>query len=526
MLVTHWPLLRLPYFWDEAGYYIPAARDLYLTAALIPHSTMSNAHPPLVMAYLALAWKIFSYSPLVTRTAMLFIAALGLTGIFELARRVAGIGVAVASAIFVACYPVFFAQASLAHMDLAAAALTMWGLLFYIERRFPLAALWFALAALAKETAIIAPLALFAWDLLAPSSLHPSSCNVLFCHPERDLARGSPARSDIAPRKREDKIFWLLLPLLPLAAWYTFHFARTGYLFGNPEFFRYNLEATLSPLRIFFAALLRAWQVVGYMNLFVLTVAAALAMFFPAQKDGIQERQRSAIPVQLVFAVVIAAYWLVMSIIGGAVLARYMLPAIPLVIILCVSTLRRRVRGWPVAAALVAAAFLLGLFVNPPYVFAPEDNLAYRDYVELHQQAAGFLQAQRKFSQAHVLTAWPASDELAKPWLGYVRSPFKVLQLENFSRENLQAAITAPAFPAPTFDVALVFSTKYEPQRRLWMPQFWRRAQTRFFGYHSDLQPFAAAQVLGGRVVYEQRRAGQWVAVIEMPELRMAAADY
>src|SRR5437868_9567032 len=52
MLVTHWPLLRLPYFWDEAGYYIPAARDLYLTAALIPHSTMSNAHPPLVMAYL------------------------------------------------------------------------------------------------------------------------------------------------------------------------------------------------------------------------------------------------------------------------------------------------------------------------------------------------------------------------------------------------------------------------------------------------------------------------------------------
>ena len=25
------PLLRLPYFWDEAGYYIPAARDLLLT---------------------------------------------------------------------------------------------------------------------------------------------------------------------------------------------------------------------------------------------------------------------------------------------------------------------------------------------------------------------------------------------------------------------------------------------------------------------------------------------------------------
>ncbi len=52
-MLLHAPLLRLPYFWDEAGYYIPVARDLYLTGSLIPHSTLSNAHPPLVMAWLA-----------------------------------------------------------------------------------------------------------------------------------------------------------------------------------------------------------------------------------------------------------------------------------------------------------------------------------------------------------------------------------------------------------------------------------------------------------------------------------------
>jgi hypothetical protein len=78
LFVTHFPLLRLPYFWDEAGYYVPAARDLWLTGTLIPHSTPSNAHPPLVMAYLALAWKIFGYSPLVTRTAMLAVAGFAL----------------------------------------------------------------------------------------------------------------------------------------------------------------------------------------------------------------------------------------------------------------------------------------------------------------------------------------------------------------------------------------------------------------------------------------------------------------
>src|ERR1700758_389382 len=89
--LLHVPLLRLPYFWDEAGYYVPAARDLLLTGSVIPHSTPSNAHPPLVMAYLAAGWKLAGYSPSVTRTAMLLLAAFSLLGVFRLARRIANL---------------------------------------------------------------------------------------------------------------------------------------------------------------------------------------------------------------------------------------------------------------------------------------------------------------------------------------------------------------------------------------------------------------------------------------------------
>ena len=46
VLLTHLPLMRLPYFWDEAGYYIPAAFDFFRTGSLIPYSTLTNAHPP------------------------------------------------------------------------------------------------------------------------------------------------------------------------------------------------------------------------------------------------------------------------------------------------------------------------------------------------------------------------------------------------------------------------------------------------------------------------------------------------
>src|ERR1700677_3451539 len=126
LMLLHAPLLRLPYFWDEAGYYVPAARDLFLTGALIPQSTVSNAHPPLVMAWLALAWRIFRYSTLVTRTAMLAVSAFALVGVFRLSRTAANLQVARATTALAAVYPVYFTQSSLAQVDLAAAGLTFW----------------------------------------------------------------------------------------------------------------------------------------------------------------------------------------------------------------------------------------------------------------------------------------------------------------------------------------------------------------------------------------------------------------
>src|SRR6202162_1584365 len=95
IFLLHVPLLQLPYFWDEAGYYVPAARDLLLSGSLIPHSSVSNAHPPLLMAYLALWWKLAGFTPFVTRAAMLAAAAFALLGLFQLAKSVAHVEVAI-----------------------------------------------------------------------------------------------------------------------------------------------------------------------------------------------------------------------------------------------------------------------------------------------------------------------------------------------------------------------------------------------------------------------------------------------
>jgi hypothetical protein len=510
VLLLHVPLLQLPYFWDEAGYYVPAARDLLLTGSLIPHSTVSNAHPPLVMAWMALWWKVVGYAPLVTRTAMLVVAAFSLLGVFRLAERVANTKVAIASTLCTALYPVFFAQSSLAQVDLAAAGLTFWALSAYVEGQAVATVVWFTLAALAKETAILAPMALAGWEIIGLVARR-SSFRKLWLEGD-DSSKARSARRGAS----------LLTPALPLILWYVYHYAHTGYVFGNPEFFRYNIAGTLTPTRFLLALTMRLWQISGYLHLWVLTLAMLLAMWLlpPQQRDSASERPRIGIPAQMVFYVVVLTYVVAMALIGGAVLARYMLPAVPLVIILSVSTLWRRLSFWSTIVACVAVAFVAAWFWNPPYGFSPEDNLAYRDYIVLHEDGERFLEA--RYPMARVLTAWPASDEITRPWLGYTTRPMRVVRLENFS---LDEVLSAADFRL-NYEVALIFSTKYEPGPARWDRwQTWTKLKSRFFGFHRDLPPAAVAQILGGRIVFSEQRQGQWIAVIEMERSEMQNAE-
>jgi hypothetical protein len=490
-VLAHYPLLKLPYFWDEAGYYIPSARDLWQTGSLIPLSAPSNAHPPLVMAYLALWWRIAGSSPMVTRTAMLAISAFALLGLSKLATRVANQQVAWAAVVCTAVYPVFFVQSSMAHVDLAAAALTFWALNAFLADNALATAIWFSLSVAAKETAVIAPGALAVWSLLCP---------VIAGQRGEMLCRG---------RLRGAMFAALAAPLAVLICWYGYHFTKTGYVFGNPEFFRYNVQATMSPLRMTLVLGMRIWQTFGYLHLFVLTALTGwLMMAKPLRDDGV-ERPRIAIATQCLFAAVAVAYITAMAVIGGAVLARYMLPVVPLVILVCVSTLWRRSRHWAAFVGGIAVAFASALVMNPPYGFALEDNLAYSDYIRMHQHAALYLEAHPPRSS--VLTAWPASDELTRPYLGYVTRPFPVVRVEDFSAEQLVDASQLQS----QYDAAFLFSTKYEPRRSLlagW--SWWRNVKERYFGYHEDVDPESAARALGGRIVFREHCAGQWVAVI------------
>jgi 4-amino-4-deoxy-L-arabinose transferase-like glycosyltransferase len=491
LYVSHFALLRVPYYWDEAGYYIPAAWDFFRTGSLIPITTLTNAHPPLPSIYLALWWKASGFFPEVTREAVLMVASLGLLAVWKLAMRLVGVGaVAFWTVALTALYPIWFAQSSLAHADIFAAACTLWGLVYALpdrDRNPWLAALWFAAAALCKETAIAIPLTLAAVSLV-------------------EGFRGIPA----VRRRSWREAAWLTSCVLPLACWYAWHYAKTGFLFGNPEFLRYNAEATLDPLRIMVAFGHRLLHLTAHMNMFVPVLMTVAALMLEPRLDA-EGHQRAGIsrPALRKILLLLLVNALLFSVLGGALLTRYLLPMYPLVLLIAVTTFYRRVPYWQGLAAFCAAAFVLGLFINPPYGFAPEDNLAYARVVRL--QMAGIAQLSKRYTGATVLSAWPMTDELTRPELGYVKKPWDVFRVEDFTEPQIEKAAAEPE----QYSAALVFSTKYDPPPLLKNFGLGGEAmEERFFGLHHDLPPEQIAHQLGGTLVWEREDHGMWIALI------------
>jgi hypothetical protein len=502
LYASHFTLLRLPYYWDEAGYYIPAAWDFFRTGSLIPITTLTNAHPPLPSVYLALWWKISGFYPEVTREAVLMVAALGLLGLWRLAMRVVGVAsVAFWTVVLTGIYPIWFAQCMLAHADIFAAACTMWGLLYALpdrDRKPWKAAVWFAAAALCKETAIAVPLTL-----------------AVVCAVE-----GFRVRPPLRFRLWRESV-WLSCCALPLAAWYGYHYAKTGYLFGNPEFLRYNAQANLEPLRIAAAFAHRILHLTAHMNMFVpvLMTVAAFLLNPRLDADG-HERAAISRPAMLRIVLLLLVNALVFSVLGGALLTRYLLPMYALVLLVAVTTFYRRVPFWHGLALFSAAAFVVGLFVNPPYGFAPEDNLAFVHVVRLHE--AAIAQLNKMYKGATVLTAWPMSDELTRPELGYLKQPYDVYRVEDFSEAQIDRVADEPW----KYSAALVFSTKYDPPRPLLnLGTKSAELDEKYFGLHHDLPPEEIAKKLGGELMWQKQDQGQWVALIRFERVLNARAQ-
>jgi 4-amino-4-deoxy-L-arabinose transferase-like glycosyltransferase len=522
LLALHAPFLRLPYFWDEAGYYVPAALDFCRSWLLIPKSTLPTGHTPLVMVYLALAWRVFGFSPAVTRAAMILVAAATIVALHALARRVAMREAAIWGVVLLALSPMFFAVSSLVYLDLAAALFTTLAVLALLERRMLMFAVAASLAVLTKETAVVLlPVAwVYGWrKVRAQHALPPH-------------AAASAALARQAPALR----VWLALvaPLVALGGWTLYYHDVTGFWTGNAEYLQYNFYSTFVPGRIFWSLLRRLYEVfIGGFN-WLLVAGAALGLWRGRNRRRGTEGQRAAkgLPHErntkpqspqehagekahlfrdfVWLAVGLSVmYLLMLSVVGGAILPRYLLPILPsffLVLVVFIWRLPKALARGICGAALVC--FVGAWFLNPPYPFPYEDNLSYADFIRLHQQAAQFLELRPRGER--ILAAWPASDELARPFLGYVEKPLHVVPLEGFTAREFEKV--AP----DSFDVLYLYSRKWEPPEN-WLVRFpyFQKAQEHYFNYAPQIAEETLVARYRLRVLARFERRRQWVTIYE-----------
>ncbi len=467
MFATHIQFLNLPYFWDELGQFIPASLDLYQRGAWIPQTTLPNVHPPGLMAVLSGVWTVFGGPNIeATRVTMLLIASLMLLFSFmlaiELTPRLAGMP-AFPAAILLFVSPIFYMQAGLAQLDLPAAAASLLAVYFFLKDRHPAAAAAATVAVLFKETSIVFPLvfAAFLWR-----------------------------------EGRRQPVAWYAAPAVCLIGWLLILFEATGHPLGNQAFSSYNLGYNLHPVRLGVAILRRIYTLFVADFHWIGTIALLAAWW---------RREVFAGRAWQLIASLAVAHVATVSLLGGAVLERYLLPVFPLFYI-AVAAATSRWSAWGRLGSQVAmtAGLLTGLFVQPPYPYPLENNLAMIDQVRLYQMAAGVVNGLKP--ELRVATAWPLSDALRRPEFGYVTRPRQVLECPDLKVKSVLAL--------PTPDVFILYTRSPVPQGNLLDAPMVRQLWERFYAYEPEMGSLEASKLFGGpATAHWERDGGQWIEI-------------
>jgi hypothetical protein len=198
----------------------------------------------------------------------------------------------------------------------------------------------------------------------------------------------------------------------------------------------------------------------------------------------------------------VAVQILVVSLFGGAVLERYLLPALPVVyaaFAVSLQALTPVMRRWALAGLVVC--LVAANFVNPVYPFPFENNLAFVDFVELERSVAGAVEAR---GRGTVATVFPIADGLRRPDFGYVEKGRQVVEIADFSRAEVGKLGKLQADPP---EMVVVCNRDWDPLGLLTHPSVKRFAEEHY-GYVPDLRTGEIADMLSMQVAGRWRRHG------------------
>lgn len=381
------PTLHDPHTWDALSCYLPQARFLAEHGTdWAAYRSLEYLRPPVLTGSVAVLLSLGASHAMV-RIYLWLWALLGLFGAYRLTRILGGRRRdAILAMVLCAAAPIYFAQAGLLQLDLAAAVLCVWALVALFAGRIWAFVLVLSVAVLTKESS---------YYLCVPAALWLAVRKAGTTRP-RELLR-LRVLAHVLPA---------LIPGLVLLGWLLIHRQLVGHVMATA-----HQDALFSLDRIA-SALLHNFVEGGRFPLVVLAGLALRAAWRTRRDD--------------ILLVGVAVGLLPLCFAGHP--PRYMLLSLPPLCVLAALGLAE-LRVQPRRLAMVTVLVWLGQgFTGGSWHGDSgdhlESNLAYRELIALHRDAAYVVADARPRS---VLADFPMLDVLrAPPAIGYLPAPIPV----------------------------------------------------------------------------------------------------
>jgi len=429
-VVLWWPTRMLPYWWDSAGYIMHAAQ-YYLgnnfSSFVLPaydNNISLFAHPPLFPFLLALVWKFFGESLLVSHLFYLVFVFLAIFGVYLLGKEISknlkdtlmAHFVGLSSALLLLISPLFLAHVGIIYVEIPMTAFALLTVYFFIKKNVWGYLIAGTLMLLMKEISVVVILAII---------------GAIQFQYSKDFM-GGKARSLKEFGQLVKKSIIYSIPLLILAGWFVWHWAVTGWWFVMPEWaFQFDPGFSTGKARLvfqfFFVEQFR-WPI---------TVLSALYLFIIFSRQEIKKflRKEQALVLSIVLLVPVT-----FSIVDF--LSRYVIFGLAFLFIFFSYALgymlrargakdtvgaSRKVVFWVIIAT-VLGFFMAGWNNNTQITtwhFPPlEENVEYIDVIRVGKRMSAFVE--QNYPDAVVYTSFPSDYMLSEPFQGYISKPVTV----------------------------------------------------------------------------------------------------
>jgi hypothetical protein len=396
VLAAKLPSLDNPFYWDEAGAYIPpslavAKRGLWSALPGLHERGFLSGHPPVFYILHGALYQIFGNSVVPHHVLSVVFAAAGVWYTYRLGKLLCNPSTGVCAALLLFFSPMFFAQSSMALADVPMASLGVASAYYMFAERRVAYAVTAVLFLQTKETALaVSVAAAVYWFFVRPW----------------------------------DGQFWRsvamhAVPLGSFVAFFALEYAATGSLvqasnLDSGAFLSFNPSNPSSAIGDMLVQVMWVGRVIFVGEGRFLLTATILAGLY------VNARAMWRRPFAFV-AIVVAFYWGAFIIVEF--LPRYVMPVLPFMCIVAawatyVVARERVVRQLAISGA-TALAFL------PFFVYFSESgnfetNMRHERVIAVTALACAYVDEHARATI--VVTDWPVSSYLRTPELGYVRS--------------------------------------------------------------------------------------------------------